>query len=139
MAEGEELVTNYISPRRSFESRHTALLRNWSFDCDCALCKADKRPGEQHQLRAKIMSDEWPALEAEAQIHTRDIASVKGLPSVKVKSIITRLVHFSSRIDATYAPGRSAKLYLSQVQFALADLWASYNASDALRVSAVRA
>ena len=135
MAEGEELVKSYISPRRSFESRHTALLRNWFFDCDCTLCKADKRAGDQHQLRAKIMSDEWPALEAEAKSCTRGIVTASAVPSAKVKSIITRLEQFASRIDGTYAPGRSSKWDLSDVHFALADLWASHSASESLRVS----
>lgn len=134
MAEGEEVFTSYVSSHRSFDSRHTALLRNWYFDCNCSLCQADKTPGDLHQLRTEIMVSQWPILEAEAKKNTfkgnDPLASLR-----KAKPSIDRLTAFAARIDATYARGRSAKLELSLVVFCLADLWAPFDAKKASDVS----
>jgi hypothetical protein len=135
MVEGEEVFTGYVKPHRSFESRHGALQRNWLFDCDCSLCKADKTPGDRHQDRANMMVNEWPALESEAVTHTGISNTQQGTAALRRRSIITRLAAFADKIDATYARGRSAKLELSQVSLVLADLWSSLDPTKALKVS----
>jgi hypothetical protein len=137
MAEGEEIFTSYVSAHRSFESRHGALLRNWYFDCNCSLCQADKTPGDRHQQRTVMMVGQWPSLEAEAKRNTSQRnAPLSSL--TKAKPIIAQLTAFAARIDATYAQGRSAKLELSLVVFCLADLWAPFDATQALKVSVKR-
>jgi hypothetical protein len=129
MAEGEEVFAGYVRPSRSFESRHTALLRNWYFDCDCSLCQADKTPGDRHQDRANLMTHQWPALEAQAKSHTGSTSLANTRP------VIARITAFASQIDATYARGRSAKLELSLVVFVLAKLWEPPDTTQALDVS----
>jgi hypothetical protein len=129
MAEGEEIFTTYVSPHRSFESRHNALLRNWYFDCNCSLCQADKTTGDRHQLRTDIMINQWPSLEAEAKKNTPPSSLTKAKP------IIAQLTAFATKIDATYARGRSAKLELSLIVFCLADMWAPFDSNQALKVS----
>lgn len=129
MAEGGEVFVQYVKHNRSFESRHGALLRNWYFDCDCSLCQADKTPGDRHEDRANMMVHEWPALEEEVKRHF-------GARSLEqVKPIITLLTAFAAKIDATYAQGRSAKLELSMIDFALGGLWLLFDMTQALSVS----
>jgi hypothetical protein len=84
------------------------------------------------------MVEEWPALQSEANAHIKG-SSNKGKASVpKKKLTIDRLAAFASKVDATYASGRSMKLELSQVVFVLADVWASIDLKEAIKVSSIR-
>lgn len=134
MVEGEEIFTTYVDAHRSFESRHGALLRNWYFDCNCSLCQADKTPGDRHQQRTEMMANQWPSLEAEAKRNTSDTNAPLSFLT-KAKPSIARLTAFAAKIDATYAQGRTAKLELSLVVLCLADLWAPFDATQAIKVN----
>ena len=134
MVEGEEIFTTYVDAHRSFESRHGALLRNWYFDCNCSLCQVDKTPGDRHQQRTEMMANQWPSLEAEAKRNTSETNAPLSFLT-KAKPSIARLTAFAAKIDATYARERSAKLELSLVVLCLADLWAPFDATQAIKVN----
>ena len=133
MEEGEELFLSYLAFRENYNLRHKSLKRSWSFDCECELCLADK--GDRHEQRGIMMGDEFLDLQAEIMMFTEVSSPRYGASLLVIRPVITQLLKFASRINATYSTGRTVKPEVSQVYFELGRLLATCDASEALQVS----
>jgi hypothetical protein len=149
MKAGEELLTSYVMSTRNYIGRQTSTNQTWLFKCTCPLCLADSHPLDNHQLRNKMMLEEWPAIDALTQI-AEDIGittqSVSENMSWKYTTQgiegLTKLKDFVKRLDMTYREGRiEPKLELVHVltekQHMLADLALS-SSETLLEVSPIK-
>jgi hypothetical protein len=133
MAEGEEIFVSYKGFQKNYKLRHKELMDSWYFDCECELCLADK--GDRYETRGIMMGSEWLDLEYSAMAFSHPSGPRYGSTLLVTRPTITRLLKFATKINATYSSGRTAKPELSQIYFQLGDLWATSDASEALKVS----
>lgn len=54
IAEGEEILSQYVSPELKYEDRQRGFRGTWGFTCDCGLCTFDKNIGAE--LEGKRMA-----------------------------------------------------------------------------------
>jgi hypothetical protein len=132
MAEGEEIFVGYSGFQENYKIRHKTLMDSWYFECECDLCLADK--GDRYEARGIMMGREWLHLEEWATAFTHPSGPRYGSTLLAMRPTITQLLKFVTKVNATYSSGRTAKPELSVVYFQLGDLWATSDASEALKV-----
>lgn len=132
MAEGEEIFVSYIPFDQNYNIRHQRLKNTWYFECQCELCLADK--GDRHEARGIMMGGEWLHLQDSASEFTHPSGPRYGSTLLAMRPTIARLLKFASKVNATYSPDRTAKPELSNIYFEIGDLWATSDASEALKV-----
>lgn len=80
------------------------------------------------------MDSDWAVLQNDIARFDPDGKSGADSSLLQRQPTITRLLALADKLEATYARGRTAKLELAQVCFALADLYAPCDATKALNV-----
>ena len=89
IAAGEELLHSY-DETPDYEARQKALMTTWGFECDCALCTAEKTDDPSVQKKRREMAEE-----ADAFVRSEHWANAKRLTVMKAQRL-------AKAIDATY-------------------------------------
>ena len=126
---GTELTHQYTSPEASFTARQDVFSGNWKFECECALCAAERQsPSAKHEQRLELVKQ----IRATATKHPQDqripdfafrnierlLAEAEGLHERSVYASIPRLLLVHPTIWLTTAH-RAKRNFSKTAKYAL--------------------